>query len=445
MNALLIAPGDRPAVAALAKHQPLVCLPILGSTLVERWLAHLAERGARTVFLVATDRPHQVRQVVGDGTRWGLRVEVIPEPAELRRREARLKYSSRGPGPWLAAPDDVTVADHLPGMSQHPLFESYAGWAAAVRACLTPSTARQRLGMREVQPGVWVGRRTRMAPGVKLVAPCWVGDHVEVESGVSLGPEAVVEDRSVVAAGTTVARSVVGPETFVGRLANLHESLALGRTLVNWRTESAVTVADPFVLASLTREPSPWERVGLVERLAAGAVLLLTLPLALLAAAGAKARGRRAVRTQVAIRPQREPIPFSGVEMAYYELAVANRWLARWPQLWEIVRGRFHWVGNRPLDRYQAAHLTTDFERLGLTAPLGLVSLAEVQGCDQPLSDEACAHASLYAALRGPALNAGILVQAVWLLLLGFPYARLRDHLLLAPRRLRPEPSTHSL
>jgi hypothetical protein len=42
MKAVLICPADRPAVAKLAEVAPLPNLPILGESLVEYWLEHLA-------------------------------------------------------------------------------------------------------------------------------------------------------------------------------------------------------------------------------------------------------------------------------------------------------------------------------------------------------------------------------------------------------------------
>ena len=51
--------------------------------------------------------------------------------------------------------------------------------------------------------------------------------------------------------GARVVRSVVGPDTFVGRLTAVTQSLAAGCLLVNWRTESVLRVPDRFLLCSL--------------------------------------------------------------------------------------------------------------------------------------------------------------------------------------------------
>ena len=134
MKTLLICPGEREAVRGLAESMPLSNVPILGKPLIEYWLEYLARRGATQVYVLATDRPEQVRTLIQDGTRWGLKVDVLPEVGELELDEARAKYQSRTEPGWLASPDDAHVMDCLPGQPPGRLFTSYADWFAAVQA-----------------------------------------------------------------------------------------------------------------------------------------------------------------------------------------------------------------------------------------------------------------------------------------------------------------------
>src|SRR5438477_3827487 len=128
MKVHLICPGERPAVAFLAQTVPLVNVPLLGETLISYWIDWLAMRRITEVILHVTDRPEQVRDVVGTGARWGLRVEVrseLREPAlgEIAKALAR-------PAEGTGGPDDseVFAVDHLPGFPEERLFTSYAGW-----------------------------------------------------------------------------------------------------------------------------------------------------------------------------------------------------------------------------------------------------------------------------------------------------------------------------
>jgi hypothetical protein len=86
-----------------------------------------------------------------------------------------------------------------------------------------------------------------------------------------------------------------------------------------------------------------------------------------------------------------------GDTMVYHELSgLQGKW-KRWPQLWGVVRGKFAWIGNRPLSPEQAVLLTEEFDQLWLAAPTGVYSLADALGDPEDLSDETRAHASFYA------------------------------------------------
>src|SRR6185312_1066687 len=111
---LLICPAERNSVAALGESVPLAVVPVLGKTLVDYWLEHLASIGAKEILIIADDRAKEVAAHVGDGARWGLRVTVQDEIAERTVAEARAKFKSADNSNWLAAPNDMIFMDRLP-------------------------------------------------------------------------------------------------------------------------------------------------------------------------------------------------------------------------------------------------------------------------------------------------------------------------------------------
>lgn len=251
MNPLLICPAARPAVPLLSTTTPLALTPVLGQTLVECWLEHLALRGAARVRLLVGDRPELVRALVADGTRWGMQAEILAEPRELAPAEARAKHCNDTDPASPVAPEDVLVMDHLPGMPGRPLFQSYQAWFDALLAWMPRALTPMRVGIRELHPGVWTGLCTRVAPGAELRAPCWIGSHVLIEADAVIGPAAVIEDRAWIEHGAEVADGVVGPETFVGGMCELKHSLAWGNALADLRDGTVVEVPDPFLLCAL--------------------------------------------------------------------------------------------------------------------------------------------------------------------------------------------------
>src|SRR6267143_3194590 len=220
MKALLICPSDRSGVSHLAEAVPLSNVPILGKSLLEYWLDHLTGLGAKEVLILSADRPHLVRSLVAGGARWGLKVKVIPERWELTVTEARTKYVQDVSATWLSEPNDTILMDHLPGLRQHPLFNDYAGWFEAVHAWMWRAGTPDRIGVRQVSPGIWVGLRSRISPKAKLQAPCWIGRNVWVADDAVIGPSAILDDKVFVEEHAEISHSVIGPETFVGQFTD---------------------------------------------------------------------------------------------------------------------------------------------------------------------------------------------------------------------------------
>ncbi|HVS52562.1 MAG TPA: sugar transferase [Opitutaceae bacterium] len=420
MKALLICPADRAGVVRLAEPTPLAIAPLLGKSALEYWLETLAAQGATHVLVLASDRPGMIRTFVGDGKRWGLRVELLSQNRELTAAEARAKYRPNDATGWLPE-NDAVVLDHLPGQPDLPLFDTYAGWFAAVQAWMPRALTPPRVGVREIRPGVWVGLRTQLAAGVQLHAPCWLGENVQVSADAQIGPNAVVEDRVVIESGARIRDSIVAPETFVGRFVSVTSSLAQGSLLIDWRSDSCLRVPDAFLLATLDPARTAARQGGAIGRLLALVAMLATSPIATAVMLIALLRGESPLKLRIAVRPKSNFREHAQDTFAYYELTGAGNWLRRWPQFWSVVRGDLAWVGNRPLRPTQAFTLANDFERLWLAVPPGLISLADACGCREGLSPEACAHASFYAANPSRRLDAKIVARALVRAALAWP------------------------
>jgi NDP-sugar pyrophosphorylase family protein len=252
-KALLICPSDRPAVAELSRVTPLAAAPLLGQSLLQYWLTHLALNGTKEVHILADDRVDEIKKIVGTGARWGLKAEISTEVRELTAAQAQIKYASEFPA---AAPHKISVLDHFPDEPDSPIFTSYADLFAGMMRWLPRANTPDRVGFRELQPGVWVGRHAHVSPEAQLTGPCWIGQHVFVGAKCVVGPNSILEDRAFIESGADIVSSVIGPDTFVGKLAALRQSFAYGSTLVNWKSNSIAQIKDSFLMCALKRQPN---------------------------------------------------------------------------------------------------------------------------------------------------------------------------------------------
>jgi NDP-sugar pyrophosphorylase family protein len=254
MKAILICPNQANGIPVLADSKPLVTLPFLGESFISYWLEHFASVKVKDLKLITTDSASDITHVTGNGSRWGLKIEVFHEVREPSIAEARKRFRSGNESDWLAEPNDVVIADHFPGVPGHKVFENYRSWFQAMSLWIPQSVASRRIGFREVAPGIWMGHRTKVARTAKLTPPCWIGDHVRIGSDASVGPMTFLEDRVVIDECAIINHSWVGPDTFLGSMTGLKDSLAWGTLLINWKTGSHTTISDPFLLASLAED-----------------------------------------------------------------------------------------------------------------------------------------------------------------------------------------------
>src|SRR5262249_40523394 len=152
--------------------------------------------------------PEQVRAIVGDGSRWGINISVMPEARELTCDEARKKYHTARTELWLREPYNVIVADFLPGCPHHRPFRNYFSFFSILKSSMPHTTTPDRIGLKETAPGIWVGLNSRIHPAATLTAPCWIGDEVYVCAHAHIGPATILENKVIVAPHASIVRSL---------------------------------------------------------------------------------------------------------------------------------------------------------------------------------------------------------------------------------------------
>ncbi len=393
---MLICPDQRPALEALTGGVPLALTIYLGKPLIEHAFDGLARSGVTEVLLLVSDRPSDVRDYVGDGSAWGVKVRISPESSELSPADAATRHAS-------FEHDAVLTLDSLPQAPDVPIIKDAESWHNS-RATLLPLLAAKQIGAREISSGIWLGMKSRVNSTASLRAPCWIGSNTMVGAHAVVGPDGYVESDSVVDAHAAVENSTVGPRTYLGGMTHLGDSVAAGPVLVNWRNGSLTRITDTFLLSRL--DPPQDALSSPIGRLIALLVMILTSPLFLLALFHRPWRIE-----QVAVLPSGPGDPIRTV--TYHEMPGLPGKFRRWPYLWRVVTGHFSWTGNPPLTPEEAGLLDGEFERLWLQAGPGIFTAPEAEGCVPPWDDGARAHAALFACQPTAGWRRKILTQGL--------------------------------
>jgi len=264
MKWLLICPWDRPLVPHLGGNGTLATMPLLGQSLVEYWLGHLAYQGAKEVVILADEQPDLVRQVAGDGARWGISVRVIEESRELSSAQVLLKYERELDPTSLQ--NQIVCLDHLPGQPEIPLFEDYANFFKALLTFMPNARTPERVGVREIEPGIWAGLNCHVSADAQLQAPCWLGKNVFIGSKAMIGPNTIIEDGSFIDSMAAVSEGFVGADTYIGQCSEVVGSMAIGNMLIKISTGATIQIPDIFVMCGL-RRPKATPTAGWLEKL----------------------------------------------------------------------------------------------------------------------------------------------------------------------------------
>lgn len=372
-------------------------MPMLGRIALDRAMSRLHTAGARSVLVLAADRPEEIRAALQDGTPWGLHAEVLPQrqtptPAEARAQHQAIKSQ------WLEQSDADMLLCPWPIDPTGSQWPAPAAWFSHLVESMA-SFATDTVTMHQRHPGVWVSTQASIATDATLLAPCWIGPRARIANGATIGPHAVIEARAIIDAVAEVSHSHVGPDTYVAPGLALSHNIAWGRRLLHQHSGFVTTLRDGMLLEDLSRR-THIRRGTLLGRLVAGLALLLTWPILLLAWVKSRCQRRPLFHTRRALLTPAHGALDDCDTIAWTQFDVFRGWLRRWPELLLIWRGQFAWMANRPLTRDQADTLTDESARLWLALPPGLFSYGESLGCDSLDSDEARAHAAYYAATR---------------------------------------------
>lgn len=382
-------------------------MPVAGRTLLDLALAQLKREGVEEVVVLAADRPEWVRKAAGQGRAWGLKVEVRAVRNEPVPEAAEAEHSKRKAGEPRPL---VRVLDRVPGLGGEALWTTTESTFEVLFGAVRDASLAAQVTMREQAEGVWISTKAQVSPEARITGPVWIGAHATVRAGAEIGPRAVVEGGAFIDSQARVENAWVGPDTYVGKDLTVSEAAVWGQGLLGLKTGVFQEVREAFWLTDLASCAGGGSRASWVERLLALLLLVVTFPRVVpvlvraVLGSGGGFEERRVVAGPVA------RVDGFARTQPLRQLKGARGLFGRWPELWEVVRGRLALVGNRPLTPEECTALRGAVGELWLKHASGVFSLSDAHG-EMPLAGGALAtaHAAYFSAHRGLRERLGIL------------------------------------
>jgi hypothetical protein len=303
------------AVLWASRREAAPLAPVLDRPFLQHVVEQLVDRGVDRICILLPDEWQEARDLLGDGSRWGIQVSV--QMLQDRPRQADFETACACEGGLQVLFGDLCRLPALPEQGQDLIGgdaawpslyfhdegdrSEWTGWArlqsrdlphfaAAVAGGADWRSAMQAGGLSlkkvflegaslscesasailqsnrialaggysglywdgvEARPGVKVARGVHLPSDAVLHAPCYLGEECWVGRGCQIGPYAVLGKRSVVERGTLVGRSVVAEETYLGPGLEVRDSLVRANVIQNTRLGTELHIEERFVASSL--------------------------------------------------------------------------------------------------------------------------------------------------------------------------------------------------
>jgi len=329
----------------------------------------------------------------------------LPEEMEENGLGTRLIFGAPGAATLVEVPKPLSV-------------KSYDDLLASHRRVLAKEFPALMLSGKETDKGIWLSRNVSLHPTAQLHEPVYIDENCQVGAGSRLGPNVVIGKNCILDDRCIVSDSVIFPGSYVGQALELENVIVDKNCLVNVRVGAAVSVVDNFILGSISDSQIRQWWGGLLARLMAVVLLVLTCPVLLLTSLWLKLwRNGPVLNKREVVR-----LPASPSEMEWRTFSLwsfcpevptergesprlhglRHFLLSFLPALVNIARGELRFVGVTPRTPEMINALPSDWKALYLRAKAGIVTEAFVIYGENPTEDE------LYSAEAFYSVSAGI-------------------------------------
>ncbi|MBM4200533.1 MAG: NDP-sugar synthase [Gammaproteobacteria bacterium] len=447
----------------LTDRYPVALLPIAAKPLLVHCIEDVGMAGLRDLTLVVSEHADLIRREIGNGARWGLRIDYLSSrgeetPLDLLRRlnlpvhQSRLVLRGdllRAPclkgfldaqpaestrAAWLEFSDARAGAVHLPpgcpdvavarlawqageagtippvsgtGAAPEVYHSAIADLASYHRANLDAACGRVpglRLPGRQVAVGLNVGRHSKVSPRSLRQGVALIGSDTRVDARAKLHGEVVISDEVLVDQDADIQDSVILPNTYIGQLVDIRNAIVCGADILRIDTGAQLHVNDTFLVADLDRHGNADYLMRPLNRLTGVVLLTASLPLWPIAAGLALLQQPRQPVVRHRLRGNRIELNEFGIRQR--RTFTAFEWhcrppvLRHLPRLLAVISGDLRLVGALPVSEADAAERIEPWQREADRAPAGLIGPSQLLLPQDALEEEIILSDALYAGRR---------------------------------------------
>jgi hypothetical protein len=258
MGALVVTAGGEVAGAVPESGLWSPAWPVLGKTVLQRWIERVQDLGVGLVSVVDRNpqEPHRVHTMVEwakEGVEQILLIVLgayaeIDLPDLIRfhsegQRQVTKVFDQQGPlgislldrGCILANRDQATQDEDLPSSRYDFLgyvvrLSSTANYRRLVEDALEGRCGIQPTGM-QTRPNVWIDQTAHVDDSAQIQAPCYVGPTAKIKAGVAIRGCSSVERNCEIDLGTRLDHTSIQPNTYIAPGLYLRESVVDGTRL----------------------------------------------------------------------------------------------------------------------------------------------------------------------------------------------------------------------
>lgn len=490
LTAIILAASDDTSVFG-PKGFPICMLPLGSKPALQHGVEVAVAAGARDVHVVVSEATEVVGAFLKKGERWGVEAQThlarnismsyvhlstvaaaspentylvlhcdtlplaIPEDA-LRNHESvtLLTHADEWTGAAIINGASIPAFSECSREEFEAFLTQHGGQTVEVAQPLSIQTGASLLesqdrvlsedcilltqNLRTAEPGIWIGRNTRLHPTTRLHPPVMIGANCDISAHVDIGPNVVVSDHCIIDKAVNARNSLVLEHTAIGEGLELNDVILAGQRLHNARINATIDVRDNTLLGDLSRRDLRESLWRLGSKLTAAALLVVCLPFLLVALLYLKLRGKfpRLVEREIVETPAMEhpelwkSLPIREVQTgrtAAEKTAPSSSASLMWqdllkrvvPGCWAVVRGAISLTGVSLRDEAEFKQVPSYWRRDLLQTRSGLISESLVQYGPHATADQSCTADMWYAMAPGRAKQFRLLARYVRALIQG--------------------------